>query len=303
VAAMAAATAARHVNPQVAEVSTGSRHAWPFVRKYANTRTRTQSSLSDLRRRDASCGTEAADQARGKPSFGTGIRHFLNRKSGVSLRTRVRTPWTTDLSVCGTRRNSKDRSDKVALYRLLARVTPLIIIAGLLFFSISRLPLARSLTRVYDFLCLYELTHARTSAPVLIARAAVSRQCQCTYIYICTRWTEKKFRCVRRGLPLLTMTAVTFLVLYFLRLSCVSWNMLLSVTFGNYETSFDLNIAWVHPCFCRSILPFIILSKTFRVNCHSEEWNLTLKDWKLSHPKNLEKYIFHTVLQNFIKYF
>ena len=54
---------------------------------------------------------------------------------------------------------------------------------------------------------------------------------------------EKKFRCVRRGLPLLTMTAVTFLVLYFLGLSCVSWNMLLSVTFGNYETSFDLNIA------------------------------------------------------------
>jgi len=131
----------------------------------------------------------------------------------------------------------------VALYRLLARVTPLIIIAGLLFFSISRLPLARSLAharlRLFMPLRAHACTHVGTCAYSTCRRVAAMSM----YVYICTRWTEKKFRCVRRGLPLLTITAVTFLVLYFLGLSCVSWNMLLSVAFGNYETSFDLNIA------------------------------------------------------------
>lgn len=102
-----------------------------------------------------------------------------------------------------------------ALPTRFSRVTPLIIIVSLLFFHISRMQ--ASLT---NFLPLQ--AHARTSAPVLIARAVESRQCQCMHIYVSYIWTERnEFRCARRGqrrLALLTMTAV-FLVLYFLGVS------------------------------------------------------------------------------------
>lgn len=63
-----------------------------------------------------------------------------------------------------------------------------------------------------------------------------------------------------------------FLVLYFLGLSRVSWNTLLSVAFENYETSFypDLNIAWVHLYIFVKVFPFIYSLKLL-VNCHSKE--------------------------------
>lgn len=72
--------------------------------------------------------------------------------------------------------------------------------------------------------CLYKRTHARTSAPVLVARAAESRQCQCMHTYVSYIWTERnEFRCARRGqrrLALLTMTKrAGFLMFYFLGVS------------------------------------------------------------------------------------
>lgn len=85
----AAATAARHVNLQVAEVTAGrDMHGHLYVS------TRIRAHERSLRRAiygvgtRPTCGTEAADQPRSKPRFGTGIRHFLNRKSGVSRGTR-----------------------------------------------------------------------------------------------------------------------------------------------------------------------------------------------------------------------
>lgn len=98
----------------------------------------------------------------------------------------------------GTRRNSKDRSDKVALYRLSrarARVIPLIIIVGLLFFHL-RARASGTRARVSTaFLPLraHARTHARMSAPVLTtARAGESRPMSTrAYTYVCVaRWTE-----------------------------------------------------------------------------------------------------------------
>lgn len=103
-----------------------------------------------------------------------------------------------------------------ALPTCFSRVTPLIIIVSLLFFHISRRSIRTS--------CLYKRTHARTSAPVLIARAVESRQCQCMHTYVSYIRTERnEFRCARRGqrrLALLSMIVrAAFLVLYFLGVS------------------------------------------------------------------------------------
>lgn len=65
-----------------------------------------------------------------------------------------------------------------------------------LFFSLSSvsrvcrlLVLARSLARVYGLFCLRERTHARTSAPVLTARAAGNVNVWARCMYIRTRRT------------------------------------------------------------------------------------------------------------------
>lgn len=69
--------------------------------------------------------------------------------------------------------------------------------------------------------CLYERTHARTSAPVLTARA-VEVAVMLTHAYICTRYMDERRRMnldargvVNDGLALLTMiTGGSFLVLF-----------------------------------------------------------------------------------------
>jgi len=109
---------------------------------------------------------------------------LLNRKSagsrGYPSRSHAR---ARALRLCAhTRdgRNSKDRSDKVALYRLGTRVTPLIIIVGLLLFHLARARARASTPRLFAFMS--ARTHARMSAPVLTARAADSRRHQRVHV-------------------------------------------------------------------------------------------------------------------------
>lgn len=86
----AAATAARHVNLQVAG---GHRRDTLGCCAYANTCTRRTNVASVEQPATRLAVPESPDQPRGRPRFGTGIGHFSNRKSGVSrylLRTRVR---------------------------------------------------------------------------------------------------------------------------------------------------------------------------------------------------------------------
>lgn len=105
---------------------------------YANTRTRTHAVLCrttcGARKRLAVPRTSLAVDPASKPESGisqTGNRPYIRSTRGKRVCVCHK---RTNLPACGTRRNSKDRSDKVALYWSLARVTPLIIIAGLLFF-------------------------------------------------------------------------------------------------------------------------------------------------------------------------
>lgn len=174
----AAATAARHVNLQVAggHRRVATRMA---VCAYANTRTRT----SSLRRAtcDAACGTrESPDQPRGRPRFGTGIGHFSNRKSGVSrypLRTRVRTYVISDGLVCMWHETKLERQVRQSSALPAARSGHFFDYycrsAFFLHLASAGFSLARASTAFFTFTS--ARMHARTSAPVLTARAAVSR--------------------------------------------------------------------------------------------------------------------------------
>lgn len=141
----------------------------------------------------------------------------------------------------------------MALYRL-ARVIPLIIIVGLLFFFFFQLASAgfsysRECESVYGFFCLYERTHARRHAcrhlclqHVPASRGNVNA---CIHMYALRdgRKERNEFRCARRGrrlLSLLTMTSGGLSsVLYFLGVSHGSQNTFPPVAFGTYEMFFD----------------------------------------------------------------
>lgn len=140
----------------------------------------------------ASVGTRLAVPslaAGGRPRFGTGIGHFSNRKSGVSRYTRCKRVCVyviSDGPVCMWHETKLERQVQQSGALPAARSGHSFdyYCRSALFFHPASAGLSYSLARVYGFFCLYERTHARTSAPVLTARAAVSRQCQRMRTYV-----------------------------------------------------------------------------------------------------------------------
>jgi hypothetical protein len=132
------------------------------MRTHARARARMYSEPYERSYLLAACGTDSQAGPRGRPGSepesGVSPEPEIGRITRIPI-ARAPLPPPPPSLYAHTRdgRNSKDRSDKVALYRLGTRVTLLIIIVGLLLFHLA---CARSSTsRLFAFMS--ARTHAR----------------------------------------------------------------------------------------------------------------------------------------------